>query len=159
MKFLCDHHRQRILAQPSQALAYWHEWMNKSSALIDEGEWNRACGYLGCSFEVAEWLLQNPLPADENRQRSIERFMVAGHQLAECFGRSGHRDMELHYLLTVHLVLIDRVKNKTPGYWLLKPHLQISLTMLNRFRNNRGSFKGFYDCCVETELYIKQCVH
>ncbi len=133
--------------------------MNRSSSLIDSNRWRQACNFLGCSFELAEWLLDNPQLSTQDNLRPMDRFMVTGHQLAECMGRSEREDLELHFLLTVHLRLVDWVKHRRPEYWLLKQHLQISLAMLNRYSQRRGGFKGYYDCCVEAEWYIKQCIN
>ena len=159
MKFLCDHHRQQVLEEPAKALSYWRNWMSRGNALIDEQQWKNACGFIGCSFEVAEWLLGQPAHDADEGQRAVERYMVAGHQLAECLGRTGHPDLELHYLLTVHLQLLERIKQRCAHFWLLRQPLQISRAMLSRYRNQHGSFKGYYDCCMETELAIKQCLN
>ena len=159
MKFLCEHHRQAIMEHPDKALGYWRDWMDRGGAMIENGDWRRACPFLGCSFELAEWLLDNPPANDTHRFRAIDRYMIAGHQLAECLGRTGEQELELHFLLTVHLRLIDRVRTRQAQYWLLKQQLQLSLAMLTRYRQRRGSFRGYYDCCVETELYINQCLN
>ena len=159
MKFLCEHHRRQLIGQPDLALDHWRQWMDKSSTLMENSDWRPACNLLGCGFELAEWLLDNPQPGQGETLDPVNRYMVTGHQLAECLGRSGRGDLELHFLLTVHLRLIDWVKSRRNNFWLLQQHLRISLAMLSRYRRRRGSFKGFYDCCAETEWYIKLCVN
>lgn len=158
MNYLCRHHRQELFSQPEKASEYWHQWMRQGGSLIDSGQWREACSFLGCCFELCEWIIQQGNHPGGDHQ-IVDRYLVSGHILAECLGRSGRIDLELHYLLTVHTSLIERVKNRLPDYWLLKQHLQISLMMLNRYCKQRGSFKGYYDCCVEAEWYIKQCVN
>lgn len=160
MKFLCEHHRQQLFNEPRRALARWQEWMAQGNARIEQGDWREACRFVGCSFEVSEWLLLQPgaTPVTES-WRAVERYMLSGHHLAECLGRCGHTDRELDTLLAVHVQLVSWVKRRQPQYWLLKQHLQISLLMLGRFCNERGSFNGYYGCCVEAEWCINQCVN
>lgn len=159
MKFLCEHHRQRILSNPESMLDYWHQWMQVGSAMLQAGEWSRANGYLGCSFELSQEMLAKPPAQGAPDLGCLVRFMVSGHHLAECLGRAAEPEQELHYLLTVHLELIDWVKSRRPEFWLLRQHLQISMIMLHRYCKRNGSFSGYYDCCVEAEWYLKQCVH
>lgn len=159
MKFLCAQHRQQMVAAPQQAVQRWQDWMQRGNALIEAGDWQRACPYIGCSFELAEALLQVPGAQAGEVVQPVDRYMIAGHHLAECLGQCGDTEQELHFLLTVHTRLIDWVKQRQPDYTLLKQHLHISMLMLNRYCKRRGGFKGYYDCCVESEWYIKQCLH
>lgn len=159
MKFLCAQHRQHILSTPEAMLDYWHEWMQAGSSLLEAGDCDRASRYLGSSFELAEDMLNHPLCADSQTMDALVRYMVSGHHLAECLGRNTDPEQELHYLLTVHMELVDWIKSRRPQFWLLRQHLQISLIMLHRYVKRHGSFSGYYDCCVESEWYLKQCVH
>lgn len=159
MKFLCAQHRQQVVASPQRAEQQWRDWMARGNAHIEAGEWQRACRYIGCSFELAEALLAVSLAQPRDTLRPIDRYMIAGHHLAECLGQCGETERELHFLLTVHTQLIDWVKQRRPDFSLLKQHLQISLLMLNRYCKRHGGFRGYYDCCVESEWYIKQCLH
>ena len=159
MNFLCDHHRQTVLQSPRMALSYWEQWLQISTDHIDNQQWGQATDYLGCCFEVAEWLLDQPQAVSTEKLPHIDRYMVSGHYLAESLGRSQQPEQELHFLLTVHTCLVNYVREKRQQYWLLRTHLEISLSMICRYKQQRGVFKGFYDCCQETQFYLKQCTH
>lgn len=159
MTFLCEHHRRQILAQPATAPHYWRHWMNRGTALIEAADWQSARQYLGNSFDLADALLQADGDAGDDALGHINRYMISGHHLAECLGRCGDTERELHYLLSVHQRLVAWVQSRAPQYWLLGQHLHISRIMLNRYRRAHGSFAGYYACCVEAEWYIKQCSH
>ncbi len=143
--------------------------MQQGSQCIADRQWQSATSFLGCSYELSEWLLQQPETTPATAAVNInsstpelsytDRFTIAGHYLAECLGRNGDKQLELHYLLSVHLTLLNRAKSKLGQYWLLKQNLEISLTMLQRFCHAHGSFKGFHDCYLETRLCIDQCLN
>ena len=167
MAFLCDRHRRQVLTETTTAISFWEQWMRQGSELFDQRQWQMAANYLGCSFEVAEWLVNKPRPVAKTDHVTespanlspIDRYMLAGHHLSECLGRCGRSDVELHYLLTVHLTLLNIVKARGYQYWLLKQHLEISLAMLRRYCQLYGAFRGYHDCYLETRLCIDQCMH
>ena len=159
MNFLCQHHRQSVFQSPNLALSYWEQWLQISTDHIDNDEWGKATNYLGCCYEVAEWLLDKPQQVQLDRLPHLDRFMISGHYLAESLGRSGKQEQELHFLLTVHSHLVAYVKERRQQHWLLHTHLEISLAMLCRYKELNGPFRAFYDCCRETQLYMNQCSH
>jgi len=157
MKFLCSNHRKQLIQSPTRAVECWNQWLDTGSNLIEQQNWKRASSYFGCCYEVAEWLLAQPeLLQNESELTYVDRYMVAGHHLAECFGRIGRHDVELHYLLTVHRCLMNYVMSQEHKYWSLKNNLEISLLMLSRFTQLQGQFKGYEDCYLETEKHITQ---
>ncbi len=167
MTFLCNHHRQQVLTEVTTALSFWEQWMQQGAKLFNQRQWHQAACYLGSSFEVAEWLLAKPelvqnISNLEEKKPSLnyfDRYMIAGHHLSECLGRNGQIEAELHYLLTVHLKLLNTVKAKNYQHQPLKNHLEISLAMLGRHCKMHGQFKGYQDCYLETRLCIDQCTN
>ncbi len=159
LKYLCPQHRETILSSPMQAKHYWQLWLNQGTNRMDQRDWQQATAYLGSCFEVAEWLLQEPETDSKGGLPHLDRYMVSGHYLAECYDRADQHEQALHYLLTVHDTLVKYVRQKQSQYWLLRTHLDISLTMICRYRQHHGAFKGFYDCCRETQLYLRLCTH
>ena len=160
MRFLCDHHRDTVMNSMDSALYFWQQWLQQGGEHFQQQQWTQATRFLGCCFEVADWLLGqtaaqlNTLNTQEMNPAS--RYMLAGHQLAESLGRGGDHDLELHYLLTVHTTLLQQIKNKTFPLPLLQHYLEISLAMLKRYCQNCGQFKGYNDCYLETRLCIDQ---
>lgn len=134
---------------------------------FNQHRWPQAISLLGCCHDVGEWLIEQPslvaistgMTGRPAKLSAIDRYMVAGHLLSESFGRSQQYGLELHYLLSVHLKLLQRVKSRQQQYWLLKDHLEISLAMLKRYHQQHGQFKGYHDCYLETRLCIDQCTH
>jgi len=156
MKFLCEHHREQILNEPTTASTYWSLWVEQGLLCFEQEEWDRAAQFLGCSYEAAEWLLDKPDPVlRKDGLNSIDRYMVSGHHLAEAYGRAGQHDLELNYLIQVHNQLIRLANQGTNQYWPLKHNLEISLIMLNRYSQLKGKFSG-YECFVkQTDRYIR----
>ncbi|MFA7555959.1 MAG: hypothetical protein WCY88_17075 [Spongiibacteraceae bacterium] len=167
MNFLCPHHREQILHKPAVAISFWDQWMQQGAELFNQQQWPQAASFLGCSFEVGEWLLAKPelisssdrlLELEQNLSH-VDRYMLAGHHLSECLGRNDQTELELHYLLKVHLQLLSILKARQYQRGLLRNHLKISLAMLSRHCQLHGQFKGYRDCYMETSLCINQCLN
>lgn len=162
MRFLCQQHRQTVISSVDSALYFWQQWVQQGDEHFKQQQWSQAARFLGCSFEVAEWLLQQatsqPYKFKPQELNPTSRYMLAGHQLAESLGRSGDHDLELHYLLTVHTTLLSQIKNKIIPLTALKHYLEISLAMLKRYCQHCGQFKGYHDCYLETRLCIDQTI-
>ncbi len=156
MKFLCRKHREQILSLPSVATRHWDHWMGQGIASFEGEQWSKACQLLGCSYEAAEWLLQQPEEiSPEGELTYIDRYMVAGHHLAESYGRQGFYDRELYYLVAVHRRLLRLSESGNYQHWPLKQNLSISLLMLARYCQLHGRFSG-YECFVrQAEQHIQ----
>lgn len=157
MKFLCANHRSGLLADPSGAKVYWERWIYQGFELLETHQWLEAIRFFGCAFELAEHLL--PLPDRESFTEEVtaaDRYMIAGHHLAESCGQGGRDDLELHFLLAVHYRLVAMAQNVRTGQAALKHNLLTSLKMLRRYCSNNGEFRGYQDCFSETQGHIVQ---
>lgn len=149
-RFLCEIHRNQLRRQPRQALDLWDQWMAVGQQLMERREFARAIRYLGSSFDIGDMLLCQPellLPEDE--MSHIDRFMVAGHYLAEAYGRLGETDVERNYLLAVHQRLMLELGTNTARKPFLKHNIELSLCMLKRHYQRSDSIEPFIPCYVE----------
>lgn len=157
MRFICNSHRQQLLNNEHQVAAIWNEWMQQGSALFEQKQWSKAFRYLGCSYEAAEWLvIEQKLIGSETELNHIDRFMIAGHHLAECCSKGGREDLELHFLLSVHYRLIELAKGHHAGFWPISGNLINSVNAIKRHCNDYGEFDGYLDCLTETDTCLKK---
>lgn len=133
LQFLCAMHRDQLRRQPRQSLELWDAWMARGSRLMEQRDYVQAIRYLGSSFDIGNILLDQPellLPEDE--MSHIDRFMVAGHYLAEAFGRLGDIDQERNFLLLVHQRLMLELGTNSARKPFMKQNIELSLFMLKR---------------------------
>lgn len=149
-RFLCEIHRNQLRRQPRQALDLWEQWMAMGQQLMERREFSRAIRYLGSSFDIGEMLLSQPeLLLPEEEMSHIDRFMVAGHYLAEAYGRLGEPQRERHYLLMVHQRLMLELGSNAARKPFLKHNIELSLCMLKRHYQHSENFEPFIPCYVE----------
>jgi hypothetical protein len=149
-RFLCEIHRNQLRRQPRQALDLWDQWMAVGQQLMERRDYARAIRYLGSSFDIGEMLLSQPeLLQPEEEMSHIDRFMVAGHYLAEAYGRLGEPEQERHYLLVVHQRLMLELGTNTARKPFLKHNIELSLYMLKRHYQHNENFEPFIPCYVE----------
>lgn len=160
MGFICKHHRQHVLASPPSAIKFWDQWMEQANLHLLERDWREATRYIGCSFEVSQWLLEQPeLIQHESSLSYLDRFMVSGHQLTECMGQQQQSRLELHFLLAVHIELMSRARTGNHQHWHLQYCLQRSMGRIKLYCTQHGDFKGYNDCLHETAQYLKRALH
>lgn len=147
MRFLCESHRHEILNTPQIAIEHWEQWMQQARQFMQHQQWQQARSYLGCSYEIAEWLIQQSTATSASQSLSshhiidyAERLMLSGHSLAECFRQSRLHDLELQFLLNTHNYLLSTSKPGIQQHWRLRKYLKISLSTIEHFMQNRGEF-------------------
>ena len=163
MQFLCNKHRLELLNQPNEAILQWEIWMSQARTLMEEHQWQQAYKFLGCSYEIGEWLIQHPSvqkaieqPQQPDSKQTIifdyaERLMLAGHSLAACFKQTHAFDLELTFLLNVHRYLLTLSTPKLKQHWRLNTFLAISLKSLQGFSRAHGEFKEYQHYFLETQ--------
>lgn len=149
-RFLCELHRSQLRRQPRQALDLWEQWMATGQQLMERRDFARAIRYLGSSFDIGEMLLSQPeLLLPEEEMSHVDRFMVAGHYLAEAYGRLGEAELERNYLIIVHQRLMLELGTNTARKPFLKHNIELSLCMLKRHYQRSTDFEPFIPCYVE----------
>lgn len=158
--FLCDMHREQLSSRPSLAVSIWDKWIQKGCECFKARDWRRALNYLGCSFELSELMLERGHDGDRDGElRRIDRFMVSGHFLAECFARCDRVDMERHCLLKVHHRLLTDMRARPATGLSLKTNLEISLHMLERHFSAHDEFALLAKCYNEGMLTLQAITH
>jgi hypothetical protein len=151
---------------PVEAIHYWEQWLQQADDYFERQQWQLAACWFGSCMDAAASLLalqfKEPAPLaiaaiPASKPSAADRYMIAGHSLCEALRRNGQPQLQLHFLLTIHLRLLQLANSKHHQYWLLKDNLEISLAMLSRYRRQHGLFKGYLDCYLETRLRIEQC--
>lgn len=155
-QFLCAAHRQQLCQDVSAAELRWDEWMSVGRRAFAEKEWRMAVRYLGCSFELSEILLSyEVLPS----LAALDRFMVSGHFLAECFANTGNSDLQQHCLLAVHHRLLKVLRSPEGKSLPLQRNVEFSLQMLGRFYEEEGNRDAFEHCQRESRRLLQRCYH
>ncbi|WP_156035318.1 hypothetical protein [Microbulbifer sp. HZ11] len=86
LRFLCANHRQWLMEDTRRAEQAWLEWMERGSVLCEEGNQSRAIPFLGCAFELADFLLLKRAPGFAV---AALRFTDSARQLMEAYRRQG----------------------------------------------------------------------
>ncbi|MCK7598128.1 hypothetical protein M0G74_12670 [Microbulbifer sp. CAU 1566] len=97
LRFLCANHRQWLMTSVSRAEQAWLEWMERGAMLCEEGQYRQAIPFLGCAFELADYLLGERSPG---YSVAAMRFTDSARLLMEAYhqcGESGHGN----YILVV----------------------------------------------------------
>ncbi|CAA0092817.1 Uncharacterised protein [Zhongshania aliphaticivorans] len=156
MQFLCSAHRQQLKRSKVVAENRWDEWMEAGREAFAQRDWQSALKYLGCSFELSEMLLSNEdLPSLSN----IDRYMVSGHFLAECFARCHENCLQRHCLLAVHHHLLKLLRSPQGLGLSLQRNVEISLQMLARHYEAAGEEETLHACYQETTRLLKHRCH
>jgi hypothetical protein len=156
IQFLCANHRQQLLHSPIVAQARWNEWMETGREAFSQRDWLKALKFLGCSFELSELLLnqtRKPLLSD------LDRYMLAGHFLAECFAHCGDVASQRHCLMAVHHRLMAVLTSPEGRGLALKCNVEISLQMLQRHFDKTGESAQIQACYDESMGLLKRAYH
>ena len=133
MRFLCELHQNQIRRQPRQALDLWDKWMTTGQRLMAQHDYVRAVQYVVSSFDIGTLLLEVPeLLLAEDEMSHADRFMVAGHYLAEAYRHCGENQKEQNCLTEVHQRLMLELGANTARKPFLKHNIEFSLFMLQR---------------------------
>ena len=155
MRFMCQAHRQKLLQKPSEVLSFWDKWLNQGLGHFAEANWHEASRFFGCSFEAGEWLLEKPEVVEKlNKFTHIDRYMLAGHYLAECIGKQGYHEKELHLLVQIHQRCLCLSKQGVFKHYPLKHNLEISMAMISRYCQNHGKCLAYDLFETETARHI-----
>ena len=156
IRFLCDAHRKQLLRSKLVAENRWDEWMEAGREAYAERNWVAALRYLGCSFELSELLLGVERLPDAP---SLDRYMLAGHYLAECFARCGDRHLQRHCLLAVHYRLLKTLQSPEGRGLSLQRNVEISLQMLERHYRAENRLDELSHCRRESLRLLQRCYH
>ena len=139
MRFLCNSHREQTLSDPKQAIHYWELWMTEGEQHCQRGDWQSASHFFGCSFEVGEWLIHCLQNQHQNTGLNfIERMMLAGHSLAECYKKMDLNQHELDILVKVHNLLTYTNKHFIQSHWLMDSYIARSFSSIQQYsKTNR----------------------
>lgn len=156
IRFLCPRHRQQLLDNAESGAERWQVWMMAGRQAYAERDWQQALKLLGSSFELSELLLdQQAAPALE----ALDRYMLSGHFLAECFCQCGDRALQRHCLLAVHYRLLQTLRSQRGRGLPLKHNVEISLQMLERAYRADNRLDEFAHCQRESRRLVARCYH
>lgn len=156
IQFLCSTHRQQLTRSRVVAENRWDEWMEAGRDAFAQRDWHAALKYLGCSFELSEMLL---LGGEKPTISDIDRYMVSGHFLAECFGRCQDSCLQRHCLLAVHHHLLKVLRSPYGRGLSLRRNVEISLQMLSRHYHAAGEEEMLQACYQESMRLLKHSCH
>ncbi|WP_143735537.1 hypothetical protein [Microbulbifer mangrovi] len=90
LKFLCANHRQWLMSDSRRAEQAWLEWTEQGGLLCEEKQYQQAVPFLGCAYELADFLLSERAPG---YAVAATRFVDSAHKLMEAYrqyGATGH---------------------------------------------------------------------
>ncbi len=162
MTFLDEHHHRK--APCELARWRWDQWIEQGARALQQKDYSCALGLIGSSFKLGEIQLDNHHPgerkgAPKDDLRWVDRYMVAGHYLAEYYKRLNLPSLELHTLLKVHHRLSALIEDEQQ----LSPHLhfnmKISLQMIHRYQQRNGRFIAYQQCAENTAQLLHADMH
>ncbi|WP_299597982.1 hypothetical protein [uncultured Microbulbifer sp.] len=86
LKFLCANHRQWLMSDARRAEQSWLEWTERGALLCEEGQYRQAVPFLGCAYELADFLLSERAPG---YAVAAMRFTDSARQLMEAYRQTG----------------------------------------------------------------------
>lgn len=91
LRFMCPTHRKQVTADSSRAGLHWEDWMDKGCALYEQMRYAEAIPFLGCAFELADFLMQRQLP---DEKVALSRFTYSGICLARVYEQIGDSETQ-----------------------------------------------------------------
>lgn len=156
IRFLCESHRQQLQRSEAVASQRWEEWMEAGREAYAQRDWVPALRYMGCCFELSELMLSGER---ELALEDVDRHMLSGHYLSECFARCGDPSLQQHCLLAVHHRLLQALRNGLGRRLPLYKNVEISLQMLERFYREGGRMDELAHCQRESRRLLRSCYH
>ena len=156
IRFLCESHREQLQQSQPVARQRWEEWMEVGREAYARRDWLPALRFLGCSFELSELMMAGNAQPDVP---DLDRHMISGHYLAECFARCGEHDLQRHCLLAVHYRLLQTLRNAGERRLPLKYNVEISLQMLERYYRDAGCLDELSHCQRESKRLLARYYH
>ncbi|MFC6633946.1 hypothetical protein [Microbulbifer taiwanensis] len=95
LRYLCANHRQWLTADTVRAEQAWLDWSERGAGLCEEGNYAEAIPYLGCAFELANFLLEAHWPG---YGVAAMRFSDSASQLMAAYRQRGE-DNQCNYIL------------------------------------------------------------
>ncbi|WP_193163542.1 hypothetical protein [Microbulbifer hainanensis] len=95
LRFLCANHRQWLTADSRRAEQAWLDWTEQGSALCEVHSYAEAIPFLGCAFELADYLLGAQWPG---YPVAAMRFGDSARQLMEAYRQRGDASL-CNYIL------------------------------------------------------------
>ncbi|WP_372863868.1 hypothetical protein [Spongiibacter sp.] len=156
IRFLCESHRQQLQRSEAVAMQRWEEWMEAGREAYAQREWLPALRYLGCCFELSELMLAT---TNQSLLHNLDRHMLSGHYLAECFARCGDTDLQQHCLLAVHHRLLQTLRSPAGQGLALRQNVEISLQMLERYYRRANRLDELSHCQRESQRLLRSHCH
>lgn len=97
LRFLCANHRQWLMEDSGRAEQAWLEWSERGAMLCEEGKHGQAIPFLGCAFELADFLLLKRTPGFAV---ATVRFTDSARQLMEAYRQHGESGYANYVLVT-----------------------------------------------------------
>lgn len=95
LRFLCANHRQWLMSDVVRAEQAWLEWAERGTVLFEEGDYAQAVPFLGCAYELADFLLAERAPG---YAVAAVRFADSARLLIEAYQQRGNHS-HANYIL------------------------------------------------------------
>lgn len=160
LRFLCANHRQWLMSDARRAEQAWQDWLERGSLLCEEGQYAQAVPFLGCAFELADFLLSARAPG---YSVAAMRFTDSARLLMEAYrqrGDSGHANYVLvtsssrlareladrsHYQLTADCIrTLYTAETTIPEPWRGRVHGDAQRTALDEWLKPAAAAPGLH---------------
>ncbi|WP_323846058.1 hypothetical protein [Microbulbifer magnicolonia] len=112
LRFLCANHRQWLMSDTLRAEQAWLDWSECGASLCEEANYAEAIPYLGCAFELANFLLDARWPG---YSIASMRFCDSARQLMDAYRRRGEEN-QCNYILVGASSRLARELNDRQNY-------------------------------------------
>ena len=109
LRYLCANHRQWLTSDPERAEQTWMDWAERGAMLCEEGDHARAIPFLGCAFELADYLLGEGAPG---YAVAAVRFTDSARQLIEAYRQRGETGLGNYILVGASSRLARELSDK-----------------------------------------------
>lgn len=109
LRYLCANHRQWLTADTHRAEQAWQDWVDLGTSLCEERDYDRAIPYMGCAFELANFLLQEHWPG---YTVAAVRFSDCARALMEAYRRRGDENQRNYILVGASSRLARELKDR-----------------------------------------------
>ncbi|AMX01230.1 hypothetical protein [Microbulbifer thermotolerans] len=88
-RYLCANHHQWLTADPLRAEQAWMDWIERGASLCEDGNQGEAIPFLGCAYELADFLLSVRRPA---YAIAAQRFAESARLLMDAYHHRGQQN-------------------------------------------------------------------